>query len=257
MSTVDSHLTADQGMAAFERTTSRWGRITMSAGLLLALAGPAYLVFFMDLGITVEHIVVAYVAVAATFLVFAIVEPITYFPILGQAAMYQAFMIGNISNKLLPAAVVAQSSVGVRPGTRKGDLTAVMAICGAATVHLLSLLVFVGILGTWLLSLISGSVTEVARLYILPAILGAVLVQSIATVKQARTTVIATVVSLVLLFGVMPVFPGLGSFGIALAVLLTAALSWAARSKRPPADPDQPGGQRCLVAATGAEDRIR
>jgi hypothetical protein len=231
MSTLQTTVSADQGMARFERTTSRWGRITMTAGLLLSLAGPAYLVFILDLGVSVDQILGAYAAVAATFLVFALVEPITYFPILGQAAMYQAFMIGNISNKLLPAAVVAQSSIGVKPGSRKGDLAAVMAICGAATVHLVSLLVFVGLLGTWLLSLIPAPVTEVARLYILPAILGAVLVQSIATVKQARTTVIAVTASLVLLFGVLPLVPALGSFGIALAVLATVILAWMLRAK--------------------------
>jgi hypothetical protein len=241
MSTLLTTTTVEEGMATFERTTSRWGRITMAAGLALSLAGPAYLVFFLDLGVTMEQVLTAYAAVAATFLVFAFVEPITYFPILGQAAMYQAFMIGNISNKLLPAAVVAQSSIGVKPGTRKGDLTAVMAICGAATVHLVSLFLFVGILGTWLLSLIPDAVTEVARLYILPAILGAVLVQSIATVKQAHTTIVAITASLLLLFVVVPLVPALNSYGIALAVILTITVSWFARSRRgAPVEKDAP-----------------
>ena len=44
---------------------------------------------------------------ATTFGVLWIVEPIAYFPVLGSSAMYQAFLIGNISSKLLPAAVVA------------------------------------------------------------------------------------------------------------------------------------------------------
>lgn len=41
-------------------------------------------------------------------------------------------MIGNISNKLVPAAIVAQSSIGAKAGTKRGDLAAVMAIGGAA-----------------------------------------------------------------------------------------------------------------------------
>lgn len=43
------------------------------------------------------------VAVASIFSVISVMEPISYLPVLGQAGMYQAFMIGNISNKLLPS----------------------------------------------------------------------------------------------------------------------------------------------------------
>lgn len=222
---------ADAGMAGFERTTSTWGRITMLAGLVLSLGGPLYLVFGTDLGVTLDMILKAYALVAGTFLVFAIVEPVTYFPILGQAAMYQAFMIGNISNKLLPAAIVAQDRIGVKPGTRKGDLAAVMAICGAAVVHLTSLLLFVGVLGTWLLTLIPAEVTVVARAYILPAILGAVLVQAIVTVRQARTTIVAIVIALVLVFIATQVKP-FAPYVTAVAVVGTILISWFVRDRQ-------------------------
>ncbi|GAA3710545.1 hypothetical protein GCM10022377_25180 [Zhihengliuella alba] len=223
--------TAPAGMQAFERTTSRWGRLTMLAGLILSLAGPLYVALFMDVGVTVGHIVTAYTAVAATFLVFAVVEPVTYFPILGQAAMYQAFMIGNISNKLLPAAICAQSRIDARPGTRQGDLAAVMGICGAALVHLTSLLIFVGVFGTWLLSAIPEPVIEVARIYILPAIVGAVLVQAIAAVGQLRPTLIALGVAVVVVFGIIPAFPALTYFGTAFGVVGTVLIAWFARKR--------------------------
>lgn len=217
-------------MATFEKTTSRWGRLTMLAGLVLSLAGPIYLVAFAGLDLSGGQIWIAFIAVAATFGVFWILEPLTYFPILGSAAMYQAFMIGNISNKLLPAAIVAQSSVGAKPGTRRGDLTAVMAICGAATVHLTSLLVFVGLLGTWLISVLPADLIEVARMYILPAVMGAVLVQCIATMRQARPTVIAIAVALVLQFVLVPVVPALAMFTTAICVVATMVLAWFLRN---------------------------
>jgi hypothetical protein len=97
-------------MSEFDRTTSRWGRITMITGLLVSIAGPLYLVFAGGLDIAPAQLWVAFAAVAATFGIIWIVEPLTYYPILGPAAMYQAFMIGNISNKLLPAALIAQTS---------------------------------------------------------------------------------------------------------------------------------------------------
>lgn len=136
-------------LAAYDRTTARAGQVTMIIGLILSLAGPIYLAFFSGMvNITGAQVLSAFVSVAAAFGVIWIVEPLTYFPILGRSAMYQAFMIGNISSKLLPCAIVAQGRIDAKPGTRRGDFAAVAAICGAATVHLVSLFVFVGLLGT-------------------------------------------------------------------------------------------------------------
>lgn len=226
---AQSTLTPEQsaaGMAEFDRTTSRWGRITMICGLMLSLAGPFYLVFFADLGVTVTQLSTAFLAVAATFFIIWIIEPLTYFPILGSASMYQAFMIGNISNKLLPAALMAQSRIGAKPGTHRGSLSALMAICGAAAVHLASLLVFVGILGTWLISIIPVEVIGVIRLYVFPAVIGAVIVQSIYSMRQLRPTLIAFAVVLVVQFVVIPLVPALALAGTAISVIATIIIGW-------------------------------
>ena len=223
------------GLDEFDRTTSRWGRATMIAGLVISLSGPLYLVFFGNLEISQTQLWTAFAAVAGTFFVIWLVEPLTYFPILGPAAMYQAFMIGNISNKLLPSALVAQTNVGARPGTRRGDLAAVMAICGAAAVHLLSLLLFVGILGTWLISIVPADIIAVARVYVLPAVMGAVIIQAIVSMKQARPTVIAVAVVLVIQFLLLPLVPSLAMVSTAMAVISTILIAWFARSRKTPA----------------------
>ncbi|MBB2994076.1 hypothetical protein [Paeniglutamicibacter cryotolerans] len=215
----------------FDRTTSRWGRATMSAALLLSLAAPIYLVTFVDLGIAPAMVWTAYFAVAAAFSVLWIVEPLTYFPVLGPAGMYQAFMIGNIANKLLPSALVAQATIGAKAGTKRGEFAALMAICGAAMVHVLSMLIFVGLLGTWLLSVIPADIINVARLYIFPSIIGGVLVQLIVTVKQPRVTIIAIVVAVLVLFVLVPMVPVLAKMATGVVVLLTAVLAWFLRNK--------------------------
>jgi hypothetical protein len=232
----------DQAMTEFDRTTSRWGRATMIAGLLVSVAGPLYLVFAGGLDIAPAQLWIAFAAVAATFGIIWIVEPLTYYPILGPAAMYQAFMIGNISNKLLPAALIAQTNIGAKPGTRRGQLASVVAICGAAAVHLASLAIFVGLLGSWLISVIPPAVMNVTRLYVLPAVLGAVLVQAIVSMKQPRTTVIALAVAAAVVFLVLPAVPGLAMVSTAIAVLGTVLLAWFLRNRQPaPANrPAQP-----------------
>lgn len=204
----------------------------MIAGLLISVAGPLYLVFAGGTDIGPAQLWIAFAAVAATFGIIWIVEPLTYFPILGPAAMYRAFMIGNISNKLLPAALIAQTNIGAKPGSKRAELAAVVAICGAAVVHLTSLAVFVGLLGSWLISVIPPSVLTVTRLYVLPTVTGAVLVQAIVSMKQPRTTVFALLVSAVVVFVVLPMVPSLAMVSTAIAVLGTILPAWFFRGKQ-------------------------
>ncbi|MBV6759062.1 hypothetical protein KV605_21755 [Rhodococcus opacus] len=222
---------AERELDQFDRTTSRWGRITMLAGLLLSAGAPLYLVFSGTVNVTAIQLWTAFVAVAGTFFIIWIVEPLTYFPILGPAAMYQAFMIGNIANKLLPAALIAQTNIGAKPGTKRAELAAVLAICGAAMVHLVSLAVFVGLLGTWLISVVPPDVMTVARLYILPCVMGAVLVQAVVSMKQPRAMVIALLVAAVVTLVVVPAVPSLALASTAIVVTVAAVLSWFLRDK--------------------------
>ncbi|PBC56486.1 hypothetical protein [Rhodococcus sp. ACPA1] len=232
--TTDEAVTVSTGareLAEFDKTTSRWGRITMIVGLLLSIGAPLYLVFSGEVDVTAGKLWTAFAAVAGTFFIIWLVEPLTYFPILGPAAMYQAFMIGNIANKLLPAALIAQTNIGAKPGTKRAELAAVLAICGAAMVHLVSLAVFVGLLGTWLVSVIPTDIVTVTRSYILPSVLGAVLVQAIVSMKQPRATVVALLVAAIITFVVVPAMPSLALSSTAIAVIVTAVLAWFLRDK--------------------------
>ena len=231
----------DSQLAAYQRydtTTSRWGRITMMLVLLISSSAPVYLLLFTDLEIAQSDLVTGFLAVAAVFAVFWIVEPLTYFPVLGPAAMYQAFMIGNIANKLLPSAIVAQVAIDAKPGTKRGELAAAMGICGAAVVHIISLLLFIGILGTWLVSVVPDSIIEIAQLYIFPAIIGAVVVQLTAFVKQHRVAVIALVVAVLMQLVLVPIVPALANFATALVVLVTMVLAWYLRDRSVNATPE-------------------
>ncbi|MGQ7787523.1 hypothetical protein [Nesterenkonia sp. PF2B19] len=145
--------------------------------------------------------------------------------------MYQAFMIGNISNKLLPSAVVAQQNVGAQPGTDRGSLAASMAICGAAVVHIVSLVIFVGLMGTWLLSITPETVLEVVRTYVVPAVFGAVAVQAIITVRRLRPVVIAFAVAVLVQLGLVPLMPGLAFVATGICVLTTILLTWFLRPR--------------------------
>lgn len=226
-----SNIITSPSHEAFERTTTRWGSITLFIAFLIATSVPFYLLFVAHADIDFGDILTGFLAVFAVYGVFYIVEPLTYFPILGPAGMYQAFLIGNVSNKLLPSAIVAQDTLGVKPGTRKAGYAATMAICGAALIHVFSMVLFVGILGTWLVSVIPEPMTLVAKLYILPAILGGVTVQLIASLRQVKSTLIALGAAALVILVVIPLVPILSAGDVAIVVVLTIVITWFTRNK--------------------------
>jgi len=224
---------AQAAYARYDRTTSRWGRITMFVVLVISVGAPLYVLSFLDLSVSQPQMWTGFLAVAAVFAALWVIEPITYYPILGPAAMYQTFMIGNIANKLLPAVIVAQSAIEAKPGTRRAELAAVMAIGGAAVMHVVSLFIFVGPLGTWLITVVPDSVIEVAQLYIFPAIIGAVVVQLAIYVKSPRITIIALAVAVVVQVLMVPNLGEMfGNFATAIVVVATMVLAWVLRSRK-------------------------
>lgn len=106
-----------------------------------------------------------------------------------------------------------------------------MAICGAALIHVFSMVLFVGILGTWLVTIIPEPVTLVAKLYILPAILGGVTVQLIVSLKQVKSTLIALGIAALVILVLIPLVPVLSSGDVAIVVILTIAITWFTRNK--------------------------
>lgn len=214
---------AARAWARFDKTTSRWGRITMILAMIIMIAGPA--IVAAQLGVQLSAILTGVLAVAVAFGALWLIEPLSYFPVLGPASMYQAFMIGNIANKLLPAAIVAQSTIEAKPETKRGQLAAVLAICGAAVTHLLSLALLVGILGTLLLRVIPADVVSLIQLFVLPAVMGGVIVQMVASNPQPRILAIAVVVGIIVQLVLTPLIPVVALFGIAISVVATILLA--------------------------------
>lgn len=237
------------GLAQFDRTTSIWGPITLAAGFLVSLGAALFAVFGTGLGITGAEVWTAVGVVVATFGIIAVVEPISYYPILGRSAMYQAFMIGNIANKLLPAALIAQADLDEKPGTRRAELIAGAAIIGAVFIHIITLVVLVGLAGTWLVGVLPPGLVSVARLYILPAVFGAVTVQAVVSMKNLRITIVAGIIAAVMVYAVVPLVPALANYATAMAVVLAIVVAWFARKRG--ADPSGLGEAASAPTSVG------
>lgn len=160
---------------AFHNRSHFWGRLTMTGVVILTLMLPLYLSFVLGLHPGWGVILTGFAAYGSVVIPLWIVEPISYYPVLGVSGTYLAFLNGNIGNMCMPSAAMAQEVVGSEPGTKKGEVTATLAITGAALVNT-TVLIFVILGGSVLLALLPEAVVD-SLSYVLPAIYGGVIAQ--------------------------------------------------------------------------------
>ncbi|WP_227936369.1 small-conductance mechanosensitive channel [Alkalihalobacillus deserti] len=159
----------------FQAKAHFWGRLSIWAVIILTLMVPLYLSFVLGFHPGWTVIISGFAAYASIIALVWVIEPISYYPVLGASGTYLAFLTGNIGNMCLPSASVAQSVIGAEPGTKKGEITASLAIATASLVNIL-ILIFVVLGGSYLISLMPESVVNSFR-FVLPAIFGGVIAQ--------------------------------------------------------------------------------
>lgn len=159
----------------FQDKAHFWGRLSVGAIIILTLMVPLYLSFVLGFHPGWNVIITGFAAYASIIALVWVIEPISYYPVLGVSGTYLAFLTGNIGNLCLPCASIAQSVVGAEPGTKKGELTATLAIATASLVNII-ILIFVILGGSYLISFFPESVVNSFR-FVLPAIFGGVIAQ--------------------------------------------------------------------------------
>ncbi|WP_280536504.1 hypothetical protein [Halopenitus sp. POP-27] len=153
-----------------------WGRRTNLLAVLLSLGPAVVLLTVFDIVPPSQAVIGAFVSVAATFGIFWVVEPISYYPVLGIPGTYMAFLSGNISNLRLPCAAAAQESADVQTGTPQGSIISTIAI-GA------SIVVNTTLLGVGAFALVSAFQAmpdlwqNALESYLVPAVFGAIFAQ--------------------------------------------------------------------------------
>ncbi len=170
---------ADRGIdpAVFARDylkpVHRVGTITALA-VFLALFLPAILLYVIYGQFPPWSTIATGFALAMTYAVpFYFSEPISYYPVVGNAGWYMVSTTGNGSNLRVPCAAVAQEVAGVKEGTMEGELVAAVGIATSVLISIPAILVGAIAIGAiqqvfppWLL--------DAFNKYLLPAVFGAV-----------------------------------------------------------------------------------
>lgn len=173
------------------------GRIAMFTALVVFFV--PFLATWMVLGIKPEWPYI--IKAAGTWILMNIVpwivEPLTFFPILGIPGTFIGFLAGNSTNIRIPCATASQKVTGTTPGTNEGQVMATIGICVSVFVNLIILATGV-ILGQAILSALPESITSVLN-YLLPALYGCVFAQFFTGNEKSGIVAIILAIGMLLL----------------------------------------------------------
>ena len=197
----------------------RWGKITMLLGIITCFLPAIVISVVYGHMPPVSAIIAGTISQISVSGAFYIVEPISYFPILGIPGTYLTFLSGNTSNMRVPCSSVAQEAAGVEMGTEKGSVISTIGIAVSIIVNVVILTVG-AVAGNAIISAMPASMKDALN-FLLPALYGAVFGQfAISRPKLAGVAVIiAFGMNWLLKNNFLSFFPGTPSYVVILVAV--------------------------------------
>lgn len=151
----------------------RWGILWNIGALLALLAIPVSICSYLGVWPELDSLVSIMPKLMGLYWLTAIVEVITYVPLLGPGGAYLSFVTGNISNLKLPCGLKAMEQAKVRANTEEGEVISTIAISVSAIVTTVIIAAGVLIFGvTGSLDVLTEGALAPAFDYVLPALFG-------------------------------------------------------------------------------------
>lgn len=180
-----------------------WGRISIVVALIMCMSIPVYLTFVLGYVPSANDIITGLISIVGFVGVVWIVEPISYFPILGPAGTYMSFLSGNIGNMRLPVIAAAQDALDLEPGSQEAELAGIFALV-TSTLTNLFVLAIVMVAGQVIVDNLPPKFLAAFN-YALPGILGAMLVMMGSKIKGKYTAIIlAMSFAILVILQIMP-----------------------------------------------------
>lgn len=207
------------------------GAATMAIALILSLLPTIYFVFIKGIEVPLSTFISVMIAIFTFAIGMWLSEPAAFWPVLGSAGTYFAFLAGNASSMRLPVALTARSSIegGDDLENPRTHVAMIIALFASVVVNLAILLSIV-LIGDGLISILPASVLAAFN-FVMPCLLANnILMQS----KGPDGTIIKGFLKVLpyLLTGVAAqllvknVFTFLSNYGILLAVALSVLVAY-------------------------------
>ena len=198
----------------FQDQSTRIGMFTLVAGLVANFVPALYLAGVIGVMPQLTDLVQIYVVALSAFGVSWVVQPLSFYPMLGIGGSYISWLCGNVADIRVPAATMAQRVAGAEPGSPEGDVMATIGIAGSVFVSVAILTLFTFI-GAAIIPLVPKFVTK-AFGFILPAVFGAVYAEL--SRKHLKIGALTIIVGLLITF----IAPQIGIPGSLLSVVIIA-----------------------------------
>lgn len=151
-----------------------WGAIWSVAALLVLFSVPFIFSVHYDAFPELKTLLKALSTVIAVYWTTAIIEVVTYTPMLGAGGTYLSFLSGNITNLKLPCAMNAMERANVRANSEEGEIISTISIAASSITTTVIIAVGVLLFAPVLPKILAeGSVIKPAFEYVVPALFGA------------------------------------------------------------------------------------
>ncbi len=187
----------------YDETIHRNGRIWMIAAIIITQGVPLAISLHFGVWPPLGKLVAGLLPTMMVFWPIAIIEVITYTPMLGSGGSYLGFVTGNLSNLKVPAAISAMQQAGVEPSTKEGEIISTLAI-GASSLVTNVVLVTGVLLMSYLLPILESPALKPAFANLLPALFGAL---GVVFISRNWKISIAPLVLMIGLFVAIPTLP--------------------------------------------------
>ena len=152
----------------------KWGILWNIGALVTLLCIPVAICSYLNAWPEIDALLSIMPKLMGLYWLTAIVEVITYVPLLGPGGAYLSFVTGNITNLKLPCGLKAMEQAKVRANTEEGEVISTIAISISAITT--TVIIAVGVLAfgaTGSLQLLTEGTLAPAFEYVLPALFGA------------------------------------------------------------------------------------
>ncbi len=202
----------------------RIGRITMAVAMLLCFLPWLYYFFVKGYTLPMSTYISGISGIAAIGFGMWISEPEAYWPVLGSAGTYIAYLSGNVGGMRFPVATAVQKNLNTDITTPRGQVATVVGIVSSVVVNLIILLAIV-LAGQFVISILPETVLS-AFGFCVVAMLGSMICMNLGVGKASGSAVVKNLIGVLpyIVIGVCAwlvcnkLFPSLFAWGMAVAV---------------------------------------
>ena len=162
----------------WNRWVHRFGILSNLALLLSVLSFPVAVSLIEGVWPDLVKLLPAFIAVFLFMIPWAPAETIGFMPIMGPGALYMSYITGNITNLKMPATVGTINSLEIEPNSDECHTIAIIA-CGASVITVMVIIAFGVVLAVPLKPVLESPVLKPAFDYVVPAIFGGLVAQTI------------------------------------------------------------------------------